>query len=406
MSILRFSVAEHFADADAFFENISKTCENTSFRPETHTIPWQIMWSYLQRALIGNEPFAVSEVGSTWVGSFEEIHALSDFDPVDIAELGGPERFVPSAWKSAFSADDQRVLSIPWMVDTRVIFYWKDILESAGIDDSTAFTTPAQMDETLAKLKAASKPTLAVPTFAVTNTVHQIASWLWSTGHDFLNADASASELTDETAVEGIVAYFELSRYLTRKYDSLDSVLEAFQTKKAAVMMSGPWFLRHLELRGAGEKYLRNLGVALPPGPPFVGGSNLVVWRQPDGRERTPEAMDWVRHLTSAETQQRVCEATGLLPAVQELLNDRSAADDPFRSVFAQALTKGRPMPRAAFWGAVEAELVRVFGNIWSVLKEDPRYTVHSAVISQLAPAAKVIDEKLYRHSRSPRPPA
>ena len=157
MTILRFSVAEHFADAEAFFVDIAKTCENTSFRPETQTIPWQIMWSFLQRAFIGNEPFAVSEVGSTWVGSFAENRALSDFDPVDIAELGGPERFVPAAWKSASLINDSRVLSIPWMVDTRVIFYWKDILESAGIDDSTAFSTPAQMDETLAKLKAASK---------------------------------------------------------------------------------------------------------------------------------------------------------------------------------------------------------------------------------------------------------
>ena len=406
MSILRFSVAEHFVDAGAFFVDISKTCENTTIRPETQTVPWQIMWSFLQRALIGNEPLAVSEVGSTWVGSFAEMQALSDFDTVDIAELGGPEQFVPSAWQSASVINDSRVLSIPWMMDTRVIFYWKDILESAGVDDATAFATPEQMNETLAKLKAASKPTFAVPTFAVTNTVHQIASWLWSTGYDFLNADASATELTNEAALDSIISYFELSRYLTRKYDSLDSVLEAFETKKASVIISGPWFLKHLKLRGAGEKYLRNLGAALPPGPPFVGGSNLVVWRQPDGRERTPEAMDWVRHLTSVENQRRVCEATGLLPAVQELLNEPSFANDPFRSVFASALTQGRPMPQVPFWGAIEAELVRVFGNIWSDLKEDPRYTVRSVVLSHLEPMAKIIDDKLYCHSFAPHPPA
>ena len=81
-------------------------------------------------------------------------------------------------------------------------------------------------------------------------------------------------------------------------------------------------------------------------------------------------------------------------------------ADEPFRSVFAAALTQGRPMPQVAFWGAIEAELVRVFGNIWSVLKEDPRYTIRNAVISQLEPMAKIIDDKLYRRSLAPHPPA
>ena len=42
-------------------------------------------------------------------------------------------------------------------------------------------------------------------------------------------------------------------------------MLEAFETKKAAVMISGPWFLRHAKLRGAKEKFLSNLGAALPP---------------------------------------------------------------------------------------------------------------------------------------------
>lgn len=404
MSTLKFSVAEHFQDAGAFFENIAKTCDNTSIHPETQTIPWQIMWSFLQRNLIGSDPLDVSEVGSTWIGSFSDIDALAEIDPVDIVEIGGPERFVSSAWKSASLINDSRILSIPWMVDTRVVFYWKDILEQAGIDEATAFNTPAQMEDTLAKLKAASLPTLAIPTFAVTNTVHQIASWLWSTGHDFLTPDAVATSFCNEEAIEGIISYFELSRYLTRKYDSLDIVLEAFETKKAAVMISGPWFLRHAKLRGAKEKFLRNLGVALPPGPPFVGGSNLVVWKKP-GKASSSDVIDWVRHLTSSDIQRQVCASTGLLPAVQDVLN-KANGNDPFQPVFAEALAKGKPLPQVAFWGAIEAELVRVFGKIWSDLKEDPRYTVRSVVMTHLEPMAKIFDDKLYRHSIAPHPPA
>jgi ABC-type glycerol-3-phosphate transport system substrate-binding protein len=168
-------------------------------------------------------------------------------------------------------------------------------------------------------------------------------------------------------------------------------------------MISGPWFLRYLKLRGASEKYLSNLGAALPPGPPFVGGSNLVIWKQ-EGKERSSDAIDWVRHLTSADTQMQVCSATGLLPAVKGVLP--STVPDVFQPVFAAALEKGNPLPQAAFWGTIEAELVRVFGNIWSDLKEDPRYTARSVVLSHLEPLAKILDDKLYRHSILPHPPA
>ena len=405
MNTLKFSVAEHFENAQTIFEEIAKTCDNTTFRVESQAIPWQIMWSFLQRKLIDADRLDVSEVGSTWIGGFSNIDALAEIDPVDVMDIGGPEHFMPSVWKSASLMNDTRVLSIPWMVDTRVVFYWKDILDQAGVDEKDAFCTPAQMEETLAKLQAASLPTLAVPTFAVTNTVHQIASWLWSTGYDFLTPDATATAFCNEQAVEGIISYFALSRYLTRKYDSLDVMLEAFETKKAAVMISGPWFLRHARLRGAGEKYLKHLGAALPPGPAFVGGSNLVIWKQPDS-EPSSDAMDWVRHLTSSEIQRRVCASTGLLPAVRDVLTNPAEEDDPFQPVFAEALTTGRPMPQVAFWGAIEAELVHIFGKIWSDLKEDPRYTARSVVLSHLEPMAKLYDDKLYRHSFTPHPPA
>lgn len=405
MKTLNFSVAEHFPDADAFFKNLSKTCENKSLGISTQTVPWQIMWSYLQRTLISTEPFDVSEVGSTWVASFADIDALCEFDNIDLLEIDAPNRFVDSAWQSTSLIKDSRILSIPWMVDTRVIFYWKDILKSANIDEEDAFTTPARMNETLAKLKSASKPTLAIPTFAVTNTVHQIASWLRSTGADFLNENATATAFCNEDAVEGIISYFELVKYLTRKYDSFDIVLESFQTKKAAVMISGPWFIRYLKLHGATEKYLANLGIALPPGPPFVGGSNLVIWKREDAK-RSNDAVEWVRHLTSTESQKKVCEITGLLPAVKGLLSPENGNGNQFQEIFAKALKNGRPLPQVAFWGAIEAELVRVFGNIWSDLKEDPRYTVRSVVLSHLEPMAQIFDDKLYRHSIAPKAPA
>ena len=401
---LSFSVSEHFTDAESLFEKIASDGFDQEIHPSTETIPWQIMWSYLQRSFADNKQFDVSEIGTTWVGSYAEMDALFEFSDEDVTSLGGVDRFIPSAWKSTFLLNDNRILAVPWLVDTRAIYYWRDILRDAGVEEAHAFETPEQMDITLARLQAASKPTWAVPTFAVTNTVHQIASWIWAKGSDFLDAEALKTEFCSPKALDGIIAYFSLVKYLTRKYDSWDLVVEAFQKRKAAVMMSGPWFLRNLQLRGLSDKKMKNLGVALPPGPPFVGGSNLVIWKG-DDKEQSEMALQWVRHLTSSLIQRKICESTGLLPAVRELLDEPPHSTDAHLQVFARAIEGGRPMPQVAFWGTIEAELVRAFGNIWSDLKEDPRFSVRSVVLRYLEPLAERYDEKLYRHSVTPTPP-
>jgi multiple sugar transport system substrate-binding protein len=404
MKELQFSVAEHFSVADVLFEKIAKDALKQEIHPSTEVIPWQIMWSFLQRSFAENKRFDVSEIGTTWVGSYAEMDALFVFDEQAKASLGGVDRFLPSAWKSTSLLNENRTLAIPWMADTRVIYYWRDILEDAGVDDADAFETPEKMDETLARLQTASKPTWAVPTFAVANTVHQIASWIWAMGSDFLSSDAMKTEFCNPKAIDGIVDYFNLAKYLTRKYDSWDIVLEAFQKRKAAVMMSGPWYMKYLKMRGLGSDKIENLGVALPPGPPFVGGSNLVIWRGA-GQSKTEMALEWVRHLTTVSVQRDVCEATGLLPTVRELLDEPPYSTDRRYRVFAKAIESGRPMPQVSFWGTIEAELVRVFGNIWSELKEDPRFSVRQIVLRYLEPLAERYDDKLYRHSVSPVPP-
>ena len=136
MKTLKFSVGEHYPDAQSLFERIAKTGLKEEIHFTTETIPWQIMWSLLQRRFAYTRRFDVSEVGSTWVGSYAAMGALVEFGEDDITALGGADRFVPSAWKSTSLLNDSRILSIPWMMDTRVIYYWRDILQTVGVDEA------------------------------------------------------------------------------------------------------------------------------------------------------------------------------------------------------------------------------------------------------------------------------
>ena len=399
MTILKFSVADHFVDGQGLFDMIAKAGTNGEIEPEVQAISWQIMWPYLQRSRVDQNGFHVSEIGSTWVSGYSDMDLLEELSPDEIDTWGGPRQFIPAAWESITPRDDERIFAIPFLADTRVVYYWRDILADAGIAEENAFSSPAKMEETISRLAVRGKPTWATPTFGVTNIVHQIASWIWAHGGSFFNEDHTQTAFAKDGALEGIIEYFALQKHMTRKYDSLDSAQEAFRKRAASVLMSGPWFYENLMKRNTPAEMMANLGVALPPGPPFVGGSSLVIWK---GEEVEP-ALRWIKQLTTNEkTQEQVTRDTGLLPVLNTLLSSARYTYDHHYAVFSKALKSGRPLPQAPFWGALEAELVRVFGNIWSDLKEDPRYTPKRAVLEHLLPMANMFDGKLYRHSFPP----
>ncbi len=360
------------------------------------------MWPYLQRSLVDEEGFDVSEIGSTWVASYSDMEFLQEITDADVAFLGGADRFISAAWQGAASLEeDMRMYAVPFLADTRVVYYWRDILEDAGIDDSDAFSTPDKMEATISRLRARGKPTWATPTFGVTNIVHQISSWIWAYGGSFFSEDYTKTAFTRDAALEGIVSYFNLQKYMTRKYDSLDSAQDAFRRRGAAVLMSGPWFYENLMKRKTPSELMANLGIALPPGPPFVGGSSLVIWKG-DTNDKA-SALKWVKCLSTDEkVQAKLSRDTGLLPVLKTVLDSARYTYDSHYAVFGKAIRTGRALPQVSFWGALEAELVKAFGNVWSLLKEDPRYTPKKAVLEHLLPMSRMFDGKLFRHSFPP----
>jgi hypothetical protein len=113
--------------------------------------------------------------------------------------------------------------------------------------------------------------------------------------------------------------------------------------------------------------------------------------------------LKWMGLLTTPEVQKKMARDTGLLPVVKRVPGMESYVDDPCYILFEEAIRKGRPLPRVPRWAHLEAELVRVFGKIWSELKEDPRYSPEKAVLTHLLPMAQLFDGKLYRDSFLPK---
>ena len=132
--------------------------------------------------------------------------------------------------------------------------------------------------------------------------------------------------------------------------------------------MDGPWMLRHLleDIEDPREK--SNLGIALPPGPPFLGGSNLVIWRFIEN-ERLDAAMRLLKHLVSEKVQTRVTDATGHLPGRKALLNQPKFKRNPHYRMLLKAQQSGRRPPFSTLWGQLENSLTNACFSIWRRLK-------------------------------------
>ena len=69
------------------------------------------------------------------------MNAMRPFSNEELAMLGGQAAYLPTMWESGKVAGENRVLAFPWLAYTRVLYFRRDLLRKAGIDEQTAFTT-------------------------------------------------------------------------------------------------------------------------------------------------------------------------------------------------------------------------------------------------------------------------
>ena len=333
---------------------------------------WDTAWSNIIRSKSQRPALAVSEAGTSWVPGLAGMDALVPV-PADIMKALGVEKdYVAQSWKSCFLFGSQQMWAVPWVTGARVIYYRKDLLDRAHVNPDTAFATPQSMLEAVIKLHEAgvARPWITSNSSSL-NTLHLISSWIWASGGDFISADGRHLLFATPQAIEGMAAFFSLGRYMgaAGKEYGYDDAVDLFWRGDAAISMDGTW-MYEAQRATAEMDVLDHLGVALPPGPPFVGGSNLVVWA--DKMDAAP-AWDLLLYLTEPDSVLAMFKLTGLAPARLSLLNSRDVLRRAFGPTLNRAMETGRSLPNHRFSGMVEDNLHYAFGLVWADLLKSPQ---------------------------------
>jgi multiple sugar transport system substrate-binding protein len=358
-------------------------------------LSWDTGWSELTRvARTGSGP-DLSEIGSTWLGDLIATQALRPFGLADVRQVGGAGTFLPVAWQVGHPTGQSETWAIPWLVGARLLYFRRRLLEAAGVPVTTAFGTAEQLDRTLRQLQAArvDLPWI-VPTGTTHTTLLNAASWVWGAGGDFVSADGKRLLFQEPAARAGLRAYFALHRYLAptaRHLRGEQPDLQFLQNAAAAVTISGHWLFMDARAQPPAAA-LADLGLAPPPGPSFVGGSYLVIWKH---SPQPAAALALIRFLTQRAAQVAYSQAMGLLPVTPEALAGAPFATDPAWQVVLRALQAGRTFPVIRTWGQIEYRLVAAFSTLWAEILADPQLDLEATLARQLTALAARLEPLL-----------
>jgi multiple sugar transport system substrate-binding protein len=311
-------------------------------------VDWGAAWPKITTAATSGDVPDIVQLGSTWVGTISSMNALWDMKD-KVAELGGADAFVPSAWNSSGQEGAGQVTAIPWIVDARALFYRTDIFAKLGMSAKNLETWDG-FEKALAKIKAANLTVdgkliapLGISGKNDWNVVHSLAPWIWAAGGDFIGPDRKTAVLSSEAVLQGLQFYIGLVKKGYVPIDFLEQntaqISSRFNGGECAIYFDGPYEVKNLttplsEGGAFGSVTTKNFGVVpYPKGPKgrytFVGGSNLAIFKASKNKEA---AWEVIKHMMSYNSQVSYSKFSGFLPSKKDAFDHPYFSSDPRRA--------------------------------------------------------------------------
>lgn len=377
-----------------FLVNLLKSSTNPALsKIQLHTL--SLFWGSYKQELVNmalhNKGVDVSQVGFPLTEDLIGMNALLPIAGHLIARIGGQSAFHPTAWRIANRHQEGQLWSMPWMMDPRAIFYWKDMLDQTGISPEKAFTSASAIETTFGQMqtKGIQSPwVLGMSDKFV--LIHAISSWVWGKGGDFISPKGNRALFTQDEALDGIEAFFKLGKYMPAENASFSAAQSHafFLERKAAVTIADYGSLE--KFRATLSPELRGLlGVALPPGPPLLAGSDLVVWRH---TRKDHDVAHLLSALFSTEIQIKYSQHVGHLPVTLDALENLGEEKDAEMDMFIETLNAGRLFATTKFGGMLELQLAGILTDLWASVAKTPVENIRETLQKSLQPLQRRFD--------------
>jgi len=327
--------------------------EHPGVHVRVQQIPWSAAHEKLLTAIVGRATPDVAAMGNTWVPEMVTLGALAP-----VGTTLADSSYFPGI--VATNVVNDTLFGLPWYVDTRVLFYRKDILARAGYP-AMPETWSGWRDAMLAIKRIAGPGQYAI--FLPMNEWPPQAILGLQQGSPLINAQGYGvfRQPAFARAFGFLMGMYRDGLAAPVSSNEIANLYQEFSRGTFAMYISGPWNLGEFRRRLPADQQ-NSWGTAPLPGPDgpasgvsLAGGSSLVIFRASRHREI---ALQLVEFLSRPDQQARFYRLTGDLPARREAWADSSLAADQEAAAFRIQLNRAVPTPMVPEWEEVTTKLM------------------------------------------------
>ncbi|GAB2501735.1 sugar ABC transporter substrate-binding protein [Pseudoxanthomonas sangjuensis] len=331
--------------------------ENPGIAVDLQHIPWTAAHEKLLTAYAAGALPDLCQLGNTWIPEFAALDALQPLQGyVGASPVVRRDDYFPGVWDAVVV--DGRLLGVPWYVDTRLLFYRKDILREAGV--ALPIRTWDEWNAAMAKVKAHVGPRRYAILLPV-NEFEQPLSLGLQTGDPLLREHDTRGNFSSPgfRRALGFYANVFAQGWAPKVSETqVSNVWDEFFKGNHAFYLSGPWNIREFRQRAPAELADQWSTMPLPgpdgPGAGIAGGSSLVIAKT----SKHPQAA-WklAEYLSRPEVQRRFHALIGDLPPRRSAWQSPQLAGDEYARAFRDQLERAVPPPKVLEWERIAQEL-------------------------------------------------
>lgn len=343
--------------------------KQTGIKVKVQSIPWSAAHEKLLTAYAGNSMPDVFQLGNTWIPEFVLLEALEPLDKwVDSSFAIQESAYFEGIWETNIL--DNILYGIPWYVDTRVVFYRKDLLDSLGyFQFPESWGVFLDLNRKLVKQKKA-KYGIYLPS----NEWVSIVILGLQAGSSILTQDNCFGNFSGDKFIKGFNFFMQFYRegLCPVGMTKVSNIYQAFENAFFAMIITGPWNVGEFSRR-LPPKYQDKWATApLPspvkgkPGISLAGGSSLVMFSE---SQKKKQVWKFIEHMSSPDVQTDFYQLTGDLPARLISWEDSVIVNNPYIEAFYQQLQHVKSPPKIPEWEQIALKLqqyaeIAVYGKL------------------------------------------
>lgn len=333
-------------DSSSHFEElVAPFSEDTGIAVKTVAIPWDAIDQKFTTAVASGDGPDIIQIGVSKLRTFADSGALLTLDDstLDGYDNLASDKFIDGVGGDA-TAVGGNVVSVPWVSDTRVLYYRTDILAEQGITEAPTTWDDLRADAKTLAARGDGQYGYYIPQWDSSLPVIMT----WDQGGDIVGDDGAIDFDTDEFR-EAVDLYTGLYADGSVPTNADFDQTQGFTSGTTPMLLSGPYLANAIE--DAAPELDGKWAVAPVPSAKdntsLLAGSNLGVWATTKNEEGALQLLDF---LSQPQTQLKWFELDSQLPTVKAALEDSTLTEDPLVSVYAEQLQNAKLLPLVPNW--------------------------------------------------------